>query len=135
MFTDEHYMREALKEARKALVLDEVQCVPDIFPALRGLIDRERRRCGRFILLGSAQPKLLRQVSESLAGRVGIGPCFGVGRHPSRTFLVQKHGPIPFLPGYYFSRITMRVSPETGSYLSRLPCGIQRSHHRDMNVL
>jgi predicted AAA+ superfamily ATPase len=55
-----------------ALVLDEVQCVPEAFAALRGLIDRDRRRCGRFILLGSAQPALIRQVSESLAGRVGL---------------------------------------------------------------
>jgi len=55
-----------------ALVLDEVQCVPEVFAALRGLIDRDRRRRGRFILLGSAQPTLIRQVSESLAGRVGI---------------------------------------------------------------
>ena len=55
-----------------ALVLDEVQCVPEIFAALRGLIDRDRRRNGRFILLGSAQPTLIRQVSESLAGRVGM---------------------------------------------------------------
>ena len=55
-----------------ALVLDEVQCVPAVFSALRGLIDRQRRRHGRFILLGSAQPALIRQVSESLAGRVGI---------------------------------------------------------------
>ena len=55
-----------------ALVLDEVQCVPEIFAALRGLIDRDRRLNGRFILLGSAQPTLIRQVSESLAGRVGL---------------------------------------------------------------
>lgn len=54
------------------LLLDEVQCVPDVFAALRGLIDRDRRQSGRFILLGSAQPTLIRQVSESLAGRVGI---------------------------------------------------------------
>lgn len=55
-----------------ALVLDEAQCVPGVFAVLRGLIDRDRRRRGRFILLGSAQPALIRQVSESLAGRVGI---------------------------------------------------------------
>ena len=55
-----------------AVVLDEVQCVPEVFAALRGLIDRDRRRHGRFLLLGSAQPALIRQVSESLAGRVGI---------------------------------------------------------------
>lgn len=54
------------------LVLDEAQSVPALFAVLRGVIDANRRRHGRFILLGSVQPTLIRQVSESLAGRVGI---------------------------------------------------------------
>lgn len=54
------------------LILDEAQQVPSLFPALRGLIDQERNRKGRFCILGSAQPSLVRAVSESLAGRVGI---------------------------------------------------------------
>jgi predicted AAA+ superfamily ATPase len=49
--------------------LDEVQRVPDLFPQLRGIIDR-RRTAGRFLLLGSASPLLLRQSGESLAGRI-----------------------------------------------------------------
>ncbi|MCX6866817.1 MAG: AAA family ATPase [Verrucomicrobia bacterium] len=49
--------------------MDEVQRVPDLFPQLRGIIDR-RRSAGRFLLLGSASPLLLRQSSESLAGRI-----------------------------------------------------------------
>ncbi|MEP6961490.1 MAG: ATP-binding protein [Acidobacteriota bacterium] len=56
----------------KLVVLDEVQRMPELFGALRGLIDRGRRRgkrAGRFLLLGSASMDLLRQ-SESLAGRV-----------------------------------------------------------------
>lgn len=61
-----------LQGLNRSLVLDEAQCVPEVFAALRGLIDRDRRRNGRFILLGSAQPSLIRHVSESLAGRVGI---------------------------------------------------------------
>ena len=55
------------------VILDEIQRVPDLFPALRGLIDqgrREGRRTGRFLLLGSASMELLRQSGESLAGRV-----------------------------------------------------------------
>jgi uncharacterized protein len=54
--------------------------VPELFPALRGLIDQGRRRghrTGRFLILGSASMDLLRQSSESLAGRiayVGMGP-------------------------------------------------------------
>lgn len=51
------------------VILDEVQRVPDLFPQLRGIIDR-RRTPGRFLLLGSASPLLLRQSGESLAGRI-----------------------------------------------------------------
>lgn len=60
--------------AGDGLILDEAQAVPDVFAALRGIIDedRGRDRHGRFVLLGSAQPALVRGVSESLAGRVGI---------------------------------------------------------------
>ena len=53
-------------------ILDEAQRLPVLFNALRGKIDAERQQMGRFIILGSAQPTLIRQVSESLAGRVGI---------------------------------------------------------------
>ncbi|AMY07206.1 hypothetical protein LuPra_00373 [Luteitalea pratensis] len=55
------------------VVLDEIQRMPDLFQSLRGLIDRGRgrgRRTGRFLLLGSASLDLLRQSSESLAGRI-----------------------------------------------------------------
>ena len=58
--------------ARPGLILDEAQSVPELFAALRGLIDRDRKKRGRFLLLGSAQPALVRGVSETLAGRVGI---------------------------------------------------------------
>lgn len=54
-------------------ILDEAQSVPQIFAALRGEIDARRsdRTC-HFYILGSAQPALVRGISESLAGRVGI---------------------------------------------------------------
>lgn len=54
----------------RLVVLDEVQALPGLFEALRPEIDAERRP-GRFLLLGSASGKLLRQSAESLAGRVG----------------------------------------------------------------
>ncbi|MGB4115853.1 MAG: ATP-binding protein [Polaromonas sp.] len=53
----------------RLVVLDEVQAMPDIFEALRPEIDAQRS-AGRFLLLGSASGKLLRQSAESLAGRV-----------------------------------------------------------------
>jgi predicted AAA+ superfamily ATPase len=55
-----------------SLVLDEAQAVPSLFPALRSAIDQHRRKAGQFLLLGSAQPALVRHVSESLAGRIGV---------------------------------------------------------------
>jgi predicted AAA+ superfamily ATPase len=57
------------RHAGALVCIDEVQRRPDLFPVLRALIDEERRP-GRFLLLGSASPTLLRQASESLAGRV-----------------------------------------------------------------
>lgn len=52
------------------LILDEAQSWPELFPRLRGAIDGERKRNGRFLLLGSVSPSLMVQVSESLAGRL-----------------------------------------------------------------
>lgn len=57
----------------RLVVIDEVQLMPDLFKALRGQIDRRRRkgfRTGQFLLLGSASDTLLHQSAESLAGRV-----------------------------------------------------------------
>jgi uncharacterized protein len=51
------------------VVLDEIQRIPDLFAVLRALVDADRRP-GRFLVLGSASPELLRQSSESLAGRI-----------------------------------------------------------------
>ena len=59
-----------LESRRDTLVIiDEVQRRPDLFPLLRALVDRDRRP-GRFLLLGSASPQLIRHSSESLAGRI-----------------------------------------------------------------
>ena len=56
---------------RDLVVIDEVQRRPDLFPILRVLIDRDDRP-GQYLLLGSASPPLLRQSSESLAGRLEV---------------------------------------------------------------
>ncbi|MBN1423040.1 ATP-binding protein [Candidatus Fermentibacteria bacterium] len=59
----------ALEDLRGVVVIDEIQRRPDLFPVLRVLADRTPLPA-RFVLLGSASPGLLRQSSESLAGRV-----------------------------------------------------------------
>lgn len=61
----------ALRPLRGLVVIDEVQRKPDLFPALRVLSDR-RPLPARFLVLGSASPDLLRQSSESLAGRIAF---------------------------------------------------------------
>ena len=61
----------ALRPLRGLVILDEVQRRPDLFPALRVLADR-RPLPARFLVLGSASPVLLRQASESLAGRISF---------------------------------------------------------------
>jgi predicted AAA+ superfamily ATPase len=53
----------------RLICLDEIQRVPELFPVLRSVID-ENKRNGQFIILGSASPDLIRQSSETLAGRI-----------------------------------------------------------------
>ncbi len=59
----------ALRGLKGLVVIDEVQRRPDLFPVLRVLMDRTPLS-SRFLILGSASPELLRQTSESLAGRI-----------------------------------------------------------------
>jgi predicted AAA+ superfamily ATPase len=66
-----------LKGLTGLVVIDEVQRRPDLFPILRVLLDREPLPA-QFLILGSASPALLRQSSESLAGRMEIVPIGGL---------------------------------------------------------
>ena len=63
---------ETLAAGRKLVVIDEAQRAPKVFSRLRGTIDSRRKRNGRFLLLGSVSPELMKNVSESLAGRLGL---------------------------------------------------------------
>ncbi|MCF2503231.1 ATP-binding protein [Dyadobacter sp. CY107] len=60
------------------VIIDEVQLMPELFSLLRPLIDEDRSP-GRFILLGSASPALVKGVSESLAGRISYTELTPVG--------------------------------------------------------
>lgn len=65
----------------KLIILDEVQRLPELFASVRGIIDQERRkgnRAGQFLFLGSASIDLLKQSSESLAGRIAYLELFGI---------------------------------------------------------
>src|SRR5450755_252834 len=92
----------ALRPLKKLVVIDEVQRRPELFPLLRVLADR-RPLPARFLILGSASPDLLRQSSESLAGRLETVPLEGfrladlgvraMGRHWLRGGFPRSYTP------------------------------------------
>lgn len=63
---------DSVTQGEELVVLDEAQSWPEVFSKLRGAIDEDRQRVGRFLLLGSVSPALMTQVSESLAGRLAL---------------------------------------------------------------
>jgi predicted AAA+ superfamily ATPase len=63
--------RTLLSGMKGLVVIDEVQRAPELFKTLRVLLDRPDNPV-RFLLLGSASPALLKQSSESLAGRIEL---------------------------------------------------------------
>jgi len=62
----------ALRRLDGPVIIDEAQILPELFPVIRSLIDERRHKYGQYYLLGSVNPILIKHISESLAGRVGI---------------------------------------------------------------
>lgn len=80
----------ALKDLNGLVVIDEIQRRPDLFPTLRVLCDRDPAPA-RFLILGSASPDLLRQSSESLAGRLTIISMSGFSLEEAGFDSQSKH--------------------------------------------
>jgi len=74
-----------LCERKGLIILDEAQNYPKIFQKLRGAIDAKRKSNGRFLVLGSVAPSLMKHVGESLAGRLGL-----VELHPLNVAEIKK---------------------------------------------
>ena len=77
----------------KTVCLDEIQRRPDLFPFLRSIIDEDRRP-GKIILLGSASQDLLKQSSESLAGRISyseLSPFFYTELQNLKNYSIENH--------------------------------------------
>lgn len=92
-----------LAPLRGRVVLDEVQTLPELFPVLRVLADRPEMPA-RFLLLGSASPRLVRHASETLAGRVFRIQMTGftggeVGAHHQATLWLRGGFPKSFIAG------------------------------------
>ncbi|WP_439488919.1 ATP-binding protein [Algoriphagus sp.] len=112
----------------RLIILDEIQRMPDLFPLLRGVIDQRRRkglRSCQFLILGSASLDLIRQSSESLAGRIAYEELSGfnvlevdlVEDHPEKLWL-RGGFPDSFLASTDKSSMTWRGNFIT-TYLER----------------
>ncbi len=87
----------ALEPLRGLVILDEIQRCPELFPVLRVLADRPETPA-RFLVLGSASPHLLRQSSETLAGRIAYHELGGFDLEevePARWETLWVHGGFP----------------------------------------
>ena len=76
------------------VLIDEIQYAPKLLPHIKMYVDKEGKP-GRFWLTGSQQFQLMKGISESLAGRVGVVNLLGLSR---REIIGQCHGSVPFLP-------------------------------------
>ena len=74
---------------RGIVILDEIQRRPELFPVLRVLVDRPGSDT-KFLVLGSASPELLRQSSESLAGRIGYHRLRGLALDETGTAALDR---------------------------------------------
>jgi uncharacterized protein len=88
-----------LSELSGLIVIDEIQRLPELFPTLRVLIDRFRKR-QRYLILGSASRDLVQQASETLAGRivyVELEPFSYFETHELRKLWVRGGFPLAYL--------------------------------------
>ncbi len=80
----------AMASLKGVIVIDEIQRSPELFPVLLVLADRKPLPA-RFLILGSASPELLRQSSESLAGRIEIIPMSGFSLSEVGVKALDRH--------------------------------------------
>jgi predicted AAA+ superfamily ATPase len=104
--------RTVLGSLKGLVVIDEIQRRPDLFPVLRVLLDRKPLPA-KFLILGSASPDLLRQSSETLAGRIEtvVMGGFGlaeVGPKKAPSLWLRGGFPLSFLAGSDADSFTWR---------------------------
>ncbi len=106
--------RGVLEPLKGLVVIDEIQQRPDLFPILRVLLDRKPLPA-KFLILGSASPDLLRQSSESLAGRLELIEMGGfdlleVGQKKASQLWLRGGFPLSFLAKNDVDSFTWRKS-------------------------
>jgi predicted AAA+ superfamily ATPase len=119
---------EKVLESRKPVILDEAQNFPEIFPRLRNAIDADRKRFGRFLILGSVSPGLMKTVADFLTGRIALTELAPLSliemRHTSQDNLwlmggfpdggIMKPGQFPLWQKNYLELLAGRDLPAWG---------------------
>lgn len=91
----ENPMTALSSDPEKLIVIDEIQMRPDIFPVIRVLADEQKHK-RKFLILGSASRDLIRQSSETLAGRIGFIELFPFALYETKnTNLLWLRGGFP----------------------------------------
>lgn len=99
------------REYPQHIIIDEAQEAPQFFRELRGVIDANRKQKNRFILTGSSSPNLLKGISDSLAGRVGI---IEIGTLKINEIIEQP------LPSFYHI-FSQPINQSTLDFLKHMP--------------
>lgn len=81
-----------LDEVRTPVILDEIQNVPEVFNYVRTRIDRAPRRTGQWLLTGSQEAGLMRNVTESMAGRAAVLQLWPLSYRESRKVDLLRGG-------------------------------------------
>jgi hypothetical protein len=105
----------------RPVILDEIQYAPALLPWLKMRIDAEPRRCGRWLLTGSQQFHLMRDVGESLAGRVALLelPPFSRLEYPRPTLEAELWGGGYPVPSLYPERRDLWLRGYFSTYVER----------------
>lgn len=116
------------------LLIDEVQYAPQLFRHIKAAIDADRSSCGRFILTGSQKFELMREVSDSLAGRVGVVELEGLSCEEIRA---EQELPawVSTLSRGWFPELWARPSiPASEFYRSYVTTYIERDVRQLINI-
>lgn len=88
-----------LSQHKEGMILDEVQNAPDLLSYIQGLVDENKKK--RFILSGSSQFSVIKQITQSLAGRTGVLELMPLSYNEVKTKADEKSLDEMLLTGFY----------------------------------
>ena len=132
-----------IMQYKNKVIFDEVQYVPSIFNIIKVLVDKDRKKYGRYVLTSSSQFYFLKNVSESLAGRIGLMSLLPLQYSEMPKALLDEsifRGGYPELVLRNYSDADLWFSSYIGTYLRKdvnalINIGDQRSFRQLIQLL